>query len=98
MHTECVGLMSDKLNQSDQHQLSVKLTCGVPTKQEHDLDHVHVHVYGYPTPEDPLDVNSYRGITLNSAVLKVLESLILDRLEPIFMISDSGLPHLNQER
>ena len=44
--------------------------------------------------KDPLDVNSYRGNTLNSAVSKVLEYLILDRLELLF--SDSGLPHPNQ--
>ena len=44
--------------------------------------------------KDPLDGNSYRGITVNSAVSKVLEYLILGRLEPLF--SDSGLPHPNQ--
>ena len=44
--------------------------------------------------KDPLDVNSYRGITLNSVISKVLESLILDRLEPLFV--EAGLPHPNQ--
>ena len=44
--------------------------------------------------KDPLDVNSYRGITLNSVTSKVLESPILDRLEPLFV--EAGLPHLNQ--
>ena len=44
--------------------------------------------------KDPLDTNSYRGITLNSAISKVLESLILDRLEPLF--SEAGVPHPNQ--
>ena len=44
--------------------------------------------------KDPLDRNSYRGITLNSAISKVLESLILDRLEPLF--SEAGVPHPNQ--
>ena len=44
--------------------------------------------------KDPLDANNYRGITLNSVISKVLESLILDRLEPLF--SDAGLPHPNQ--
>ena len=39
--------------------------------------------------KDPFDVNSYRGITLNSVISKVLESLILDRVE-------AGLPHPNQ--
>jgi len=41
--------------------------------------------------KDPLDVNSYRGI---SVISKVLEYLILDRLEPLFM--EAGLPHPNQ--
>ena len=44
--------------------------------------------------KDPLDVNSYRGITLNLVISKVLESLILGRLEPPFM--EAGLPHPNQ--
>ena len=45
--------------------------------------------------KDPLDVNRYRGITLNSVISKVLESLILDRLESLFM--EAGLPpQINQ--
>ena len=44
--------------------------------------------------KDPLNVNSYRGITLNSVISKVLETLILNRLEPVFM--EAGLPHPNQ--
>ena len=44
--------------------------------------------------KDPPDINSYRGITLNLVFSKVLESLILDRLEPLFM--EAGLPHPNQ--
>ena len=44
--------------------------------------------------KDPLNVNSYRGITLNSVISKVLETLILNRLEPLFM--EAGLPHPNQ--
>ena len=44
--------------------------------------------------KDPLDVNSYRGITLNSVISKVLELLILERLDPLF--TDAGLPHPNQ--
>ena len=44
--------------------------------------------------KDPLDVNSYRGITLNSVISKVLEFLILERLDPLFI--DAGLPHPNQ--
>ena len=41
--------------------------------------------------KDPLNANSYRGITLNSVISKVLETLILNRLEPLFM--EAGLPH-----
>ena len=44
--------------------------------------------------KDPLDVNSYRGITLNYVISKVLEFLILERLDPLFI--DAGLPHPNQ--
>ena len=44
--------------------------------------------------KDSLNVNSYRGITLNSVISKVLETLILNRLEPLFM--EAGLPHRNQ--
>ena len=44
--------------------------------------------------KDPLNTNSYRGITLNSVISKVLETLILNRLEPLFM--EAGLPHPNQ--
>ena len=44
--------------------------------------------------KDPLNVNSYRGITINSVISKVLETLILNRLEPLFI--DSGVPHPNQ--
>ncbi|CAI7991574.1 RNA-directed DNA polymerase from mobile element jockey [Geodia barretti] len=40
--------------------------------------------------KDPLNANSYRGITLNSVISKVLETLILNRLEPLFM--EAGLP------
>ena len=40
--------------------------------------------------KDPLDVNSYRGITVLS---KVLESLILNRLAPLL---EAGLAHPNQ--
>ena len=44
--------------------------------------------------KEPLNVNSYRGITINSVISKVLETLILNRLEPLFM--DAGVPHPNQ--
>ena len=39
-------------------------------------------------------MNSYRGITINSVISKVLETLILNRLEPLLI--DSGVPHPNQ--
>ena len=44
--------------------------------------------------KDPLYIDSYRGITLTSMVAKVLEFLLLDRLESILV--DAGLPHVNQ--
>lgn len=37
--------------------------------------------------------DSYLGITLTSMVVKVLEYLLLDRLESIFV--DAGLSHIN---
>ena len=44
--------------------------------------------------KDPLSVDSYRGVTLTSMVAKVLEFLVLQRLQPVFM--EAGLPHVNQ--
>ena len=44
--------------------------------------------------KDPLNANSYRGITINSVISKVLDTLILDRLEPLFV--EGGVPHPNQ--
>ena len=44
--------------------------------------------------KDPLCIDGYRGITLISMFSKVLEFLLLDRLESIFV--DAGLPHINQ--
>ena len=44
--------------------------------------------------KDPLKVDSYRGVTLTSVVAKVLEFLVLERLQPVFM--EAGLPHVNQ--
>ena len=44
--------------------------------------------------KDPLDVHSYRGITLTSGVAKVLEFLLLDRLKLVLL--EAGLPHINQ--
>ena len=44
--------------------------------------------------KDPLSTNSYRGITLTSVLAKVLEALILKRLQCHF--SDRNMPHPNQ--
>ena len=44
--------------------------------------------------KDPLLANNYRGITMNSIFSKVLETLILSRLEST--LTETGLPHLNQ--
>ena len=44
--------------------------------------------------KDPMRRDSYRGITLTSMVSKVLEFLILERLESVFVAA--GLPHINQ--
>ena len=44
--------------------------------------------------KDPLDRNSYRGITLSPVLAKVLESLILVRLK--IVLAESGFPHMNQ--
>jgi len=44
--------------------------------------------------KDPLDTNSYHGITLTPVLAKVLELLILDRLQDMLM--EKGLPLLNR--
>jgi len=44
--------------------------------------------------KDPLLTNNYRGITMNSVLSKVLEVLVLSRLEPT--LSEVGFPHLKQ--
>ncbi len=44
--------------------------------------------------KDPLKADSYRGVTLTSMVAKVLESLLLERLQWVF--SAEGIPHVNQ--
>ena len=44
--------------------------------------------------KDPLDVNSYRGITLTSVVAKLLEILVLERMNPL--LSEANFPHVNQ--
>ena len=44
--------------------------------------------------KDPLLVDSYRGVTLPSVVTKVLEFLVLERLQIIFL--EASIPHTNQ--
>ncbi len=44
--------------------------------------------------KDPLQVDSYRGVTLTSMVAKVLEFLLLVRMEMVFLMADP--PHVNQ--
>ena len=44
--------------------------------------------------KDPLDTNSYRGVTLTSVLAKVLETLTLMRLQCHFL--EKKIPHLNQ--
>ena len=44
--------------------------------------------------KDPLLVESYRGVTLSSVVTKVLEFLILERLQMVFL--EASIPHPNQ--
>ena len=44
--------------------------------------------------KDPLCLDSYRGITITSVISKVLESLLLERMESTFV--DAGNPHINQ--
>ena len=44
--------------------------------------------------KDPLKTDSYRGITLSPVFSKVLEFLILDRLDMVFM--EASVPHMNQ--
>ena len=44
--------------------------------------------------KDPLDPNSYRGISLFPVLSKIFESVFLARLMPSF--EESGIPHINQ--
>ena len=44
--------------------------------------------------KDTLDKNSYRGITVTSVLAKVLEYLILERLNVVLL--ESGVPQVNQ--
>ena len=43
--------------------------------------------------KDPLNGDSYRGITITSVIAKVLEFLISERMECIFL--ESGIPRIN---
>ena len=71
--------------------------CNAITELEHVPDSLKI---GIITPlykgggKDPLDTHSYRGVTLTSVLAKVLESLILTRLQCHY--SEKGIPHLNQ--
>ena len=44
--------------------------------------------------KDPLNPSNYRGITIASVVCKLLESLLLSRLQLVY--ADANIPHLNQ--
>ena len=44
--------------------------------------------------KDPLDTNNYRGVTVTSVLAKVLESLLLPRLQ--CHLANRGIPHTNQ--
>ena len=44
--------------------------------------------------KDPLDTNNYRGVTVTSVFAKVLESLLLPRLQ--CHLANKGIPHTNQ--
>lgn len=44
--------------------------------------------------KDPLKMNSYWGVTLTSVIAKVLESLVLERMQDILI--EAGVPHVNQ--
>ena len=48
----------------------------------------------YCSGKDPLDKNNYRGITVASVPAKVLEFLILERLNTVLL--QAGIPHVNQ--
>jgi len=43
--------------------------------------------------KDPLRMDSYCGITLTSVIAKVLESLVLERMQDI--LKEAGIPHIN---
>ena len=43
--------------------------------------------------KDPLRMDSYRGITLTSVIAKVLESLVLERMQDI--LKEAEIPHIN---
>ena len=44
--------------------------------------------------KDPAKVDSYRGVTLASVVAKLLEKLVLARMQ--FLLREANIPHMNQ--
>ena len=44
--------------------------------------------------KDPSKMDSYGGVTLSTVIAKVLEILILDRLDFVFL--EANVPHINQ--
>ena len=44
--------------------------------------------------KDPLNTNSYRGVTLTSVTAKVFVFLVLEKMKVIFL--EAGIPHRNQ--
>ena len=43
---------------------------------------------------DPGLTDSYRGVTLSSVIVKLLEMLVLSRMS--VLLSEAGIPHVNQ--
>ena len=43
---------------------------------------------------DPVNMNSYRGVTVSSVIAKLLESLVLGRMSSL--LEEAGVPHVNQ--
>ena len=50
----------------------------------------------YKGAENDLNLDSYRRVTVTSMVAKVLEFLVLEWLQPVFM--EASLAHVNQSR
>ena len=43
---------------------------------------------------DPVETDSYRGVTLSSVLAKMLEMLVLGRMRDL--LREAGIPHINQ--